>query len=237
MTLFEVCVDCVESALAAVEGGASRLELCASLAEDGLTPSLAFIEWAARTLAIPVMVMVRPRGGKFTYSDTEFLIMRREIDLVKAAGAAGVVSGILLPDHKIDIARTAALVQQAYPLPVTFHRAFDLTPEPFHALEELVAVGVSRILTSGQAVNAQLGLSLLSRLVEQAAGRINIMPGGGINPENIGEILARSRAGEVHFSASVVMGNSEQSTALFGPHHHRLTTAARVNQMARMGIL
>ena len=190
--LFEVCAEGVDGALAAEVGGADRVELCASLLEGGLTPSLGVIREAVSRLRIPVHVIVRPRGGDFLYSDAEFAAMARDVAVVRAEGAAGVVIGCLRADGSVDEARTSALVAAAAALPVTFHRAFDMTPEPLAALDALMRCGIARVLTSGQRVAASDGLALLRALVARAAGRIAVMACGGLRPSTVGEV---ARAG------------------------------------------
>ena len=198
---FEVCVDSAEAAIAAQEGGAHRVELCSDLIEGGLTPSHGTLRVARQRLRIAVMAMVRPRGGDFCYSETEFAVMREDLLAAKAAGADGVVFGILNPDGTVDRERTAELAGLARPLPVTFHRAFDVTRDPFEALDTLVALGVDRVLTSGQEPTVLEGLDLVVKLVEGAAGRIVVMPGGGITARNAGPIARASGARELHFAS------------------------------------
>lgn len=197
-TLLEVCVDSVEGAVAAQEGGADRIELCAGMPEGGITPSAGLMKEACRRMKLPVYAMIRPRGGDFLYSDHEFEVMGLDVEAVRACGVRGVVFGILTADGKIDCERMGELVQRARPLGVTCHRAFDMSRDPFEALEDLVALGVERVLTSGQRTSAMEGMDLLAQLVDRAAGRIRIMPGGGVRPENIATILRRTGAPEIH---------------------------------------
>jgi copper homeostasis protein len=199
--IFEVCVDSAEAAMAAEEGGAHRVELCSDLLEGGLTPSAGTIRVARERVRIGIMAMVRPRGGDFCYTDTEFSVMREDLRTAVALGVNGVVVGILHPDGTIDRERTAELIALARPLPVTFHRAFDVTRDPFEALETLVALGVERVLTSGQEPSAFEGLDLIAKLTRRAAGRIVVMPGGGITERNAGRIGAASGASELHFAS------------------------------------
>ncbi|HET9708635.1 MAG TPA: copper homeostasis protein CutC [Gemmatimonadales bacterium] len=183
--MLEACVDSVESALSAQAGGADRVELCDNLLEGGTTPSAGVIALCCARLRIPVHVLIRPRGGDFVYSDLELDVMRRDIAVARQHGAQGVVFGILLPDGAIDVPRTGALVAAARPLRVTFHRAFDFTADPDQALDDLIALGVDRLLTSGQAATALDGTGILARLVRRAAGRIAIAAGGGLSEENV----------------------------------------------------
>jgi copper homeostasis protein len=204
---FEVCVDSVESAVAAEQGGADRVELCSDLLEGGLTPSWGALKTARERLRLEIMAMVRPRGGDFCYSDFEFRAMQHDIAAAKDLGADGVVLGLLRPDGTIDEARTAQLVALARPLPVTFHRAFDMTRDPFEALESLIALGLDRVLTSGQEPTVWEGVGLIAELVRRAGRAIIVMPGGGITDRNIGRIVAGTGAREIHFGcASAVEG-------------------------------
>ena len=196
--LIEACVDSVPSALAAEAGGAGRVELCDNMIEGGTTPSAGTIAEAKARLRIPVFVMIRPRGGDFLYSDVEYDVMRRDIAHARALGADGVVLGLLDRGGSIDGARTTALVDAARPLPVTFHRAFDVARDPEEALEALVRLRVERVLTSGQATTAPEGAALITRLVRQAAGRIGILPGCGLDETNVREFVAQTGAREVH---------------------------------------
>jgi copper homeostasis protein len=195
--IIEVCVDSVESAIAAEQGGADRVELCDNLFEGGTTPSAGAIEAARRHLKIKLHVIIRPRGGDFCYSDIEFDIMKRDIAVAKELAADGVVIGVLQPDGEIDLERTRELVTLARPLSVTFHRAFDMARDPYRALEDLISLGVDRILTSGQEPSVIEGLDLIAALVRQAAGRILIMPGGGAE-RNLPKIFDVARVTEVH---------------------------------------
>ncbi len=193
----EVCVDSVESAIGAQAGGADRVELCDNLLEGGTTPSAGAIALARKHLTIGLQVIIRPRGGDFCYSDIEFAIMQHDIVVAKQAGADGVVIGILTPEGDVDIPRTRALIELARPLNVTFHRAFDMTRDPFKALEELIALGVDRILTSGQEESVIEGLDLISELVRRAGDRVIIMPGGGTE-RNLKKVVAQAGIKEAH---------------------------------------
>jgi copper homeostasis protein len=198
--VFEVCIDSVEAAIAAQEGGAHRVELCADLLEGGITPSAGTIHLARQRIDIGLNVIIRPRGGDFCYSDAEFEVMQHDIQLAKEAGANGVVIGILKEDGTVDEERTARLIQLARPLSVTFHRAFDMARDPYRALETLIELGVDRILTTGQEMSPLEGLDLIAELVRRAGDRVIIMP-GGITQRNIKKILEVSGAKEVHFVA------------------------------------
>jgi copper homeostasis protein len=198
---FEVCVDSVESALAAEQGGADRIELCSDLIEGGLTPSYGMLKAARAAVTLKVMAMVRPRGGDFCYSDAEFRVMQHDVATAKDVGADGAVFGLLLPDGTVDTARTRQLIALARPLPVTFHRAFDMTRDPYEALEALTALGVDRVLTSGQEPTVWEGAELIVELIRRANGRIIVMPGGGITDRNVGRIVAATGASELHFAS------------------------------------
>lgn len=196
--LIEACVDSVESAMSAVAGGARRVELCANLVEGGTTPSAGAITACRERLGIPIYVMVRPRGGDFLYSDIEYRQMHEDIQAAKWLGADGVVFGLLQPDGTVDIPRTRALTEAARPLDVTFHRAIDAARDPLEALDGLIAIGVDRVLTSGQAATALAGARTIAKLVKQAHGRLTILPGGGINERNVRQVVERTGAKEVH---------------------------------------
>lgn len=197
----EVAIDSIESARAAREAGAARVELCAGLIEGGVTPSAGMIELARREMAIGLHVMIRPRGGDFCYSPAELAVMQQDIQIAAQAGADGVVFGVLTVGGDVDVARTAELIALARPLRVTFHRAFDMTRDGRRSLEDLINLGVERVLTSGLESSALEGLPLIADLVRQAGERIIVMPGGGITERNVGRIVAGSGVREVHISA------------------------------------
>jgi copper homeostasis protein len=201
----EICVDNVESAIMAQNAGADRIELCTNLPEGGTTPGFGMISFVRNNLTIAVNVIIRPRGGDFLYSDPEYDIMRREIVACAECGIDGVVLGILLPGGEIDIERTAKLVEHARPMSVTFHRAFDMCYDPFIGLEDIIAAGADRLLTSGQKNKAEDGTGLISDLIAAADGRIIIMPGSGINSSNILTIAKETRAKEFHLTGRKVI--------------------------------
>jgi copper homeostasis protein len=198
--LVEVCVDTLASAIAAQSGGASRIELCSALSEGGLTPSSGTISQALKLLSLRIFVMIRPRAGNFVYSANDFDIMLKDIVIARESGANGIVSGILNPDDTVDVDHTRLLVEAASPLPVTFHRAFDLTPDPYKALEEIITCGCKRILTSGQQATAIEGQELISKLIRQAGDRVIIMPGSGLNEQNVDALIRTIGAKEIHLS-------------------------------------
>lgn len=198
--VIEVVIDSVHSAIAAAEGGASRVELCDNLFEGGTTPSAGTIQVVKEQIGIGVNVMIRPRGGDFLYSELEFEIMKKDIEMAKSFGADGVVFGILKEDGRVDRRRCLELINRSRPLNVTFHRAFDMLIDPFQALEELISMKVDRVLTSGQENSAFEGAELLSKLVEKAGDQIIVMPGGGITERNIAKIKEITKAKEYHIS-------------------------------------
>jgi copper homeostasis protein len=198
MPAVEICVDSVESALAAEAGGADRIELCSALAEGGLTPSLGLIRAVRRAVRLPVHVLLRPRPGDFVYSEAEMAILREDMVLAAEAAANGVVFGVLTAEGEIDERRTGALAALARPLTSTFHRAFDLTPDLDRALEAVIRTGADRVLTSGGEPTAMLGSATLKQLVQQARSRIAVMAGGGVLPATAGELAAKTGISEVH---------------------------------------
>lgn len=197
----EICANSVRSCIEAERGGAVRVELCAAIPEGGTTPSWGEMVVARRAISIDMNVIIRPRAGDFLYSDLEFEAMVADIDAARRAGVNGVVFGCLTAEGDVDIERNRELMAAAEGLSVTFHRAFDVCREPMIALEQIIALGFDRILTSGQEPNAMEGAGLIARLVEQAGDRIIIMPGCGINEGNIAEIKLITGAREFHFSA------------------------------------
>jgi copper homeostasis protein len=190
--LLEICAGSVTSCLAAQEGGAGRVEFCDNLLEGGTTPSYGAIASARDKLRIQLNVIIRPRGGDFLYSDVEFEVMERDIVACNKLGVDGVVIGLLTADGDIDITRTQRLVELAAPMPVTFHRAFDVARDPFKALEDIIATGCNRILTSGQEASAPEGAALIGKLQEAAGERLVIMPGAGVRLNNIAQLVAET---------------------------------------------
>ena len=200
----EICAFNLSSALIAQRAGADRIELCAGPEEGGVTPSAGLIRTARELLKIALYPIIRPREGDFLYSEEEFRIMLRDVDYCKQLGCNGVVIGLLQADGSVDQGRTARLVETAYPLGVTFHRAFDRTANPFEALEDIIRTGCERILTSGQRPVAMEGASLLNELVREADDRIVIMPGSGVRSANIAELAEKTGAVEFHTSARIL---------------------------------
>jgi len=196
--LVEACVETVDGARAAETGGAGRIELCAGLIEGGTTPSAGAIAQARERIAIPLFVIVRPRGGDFVYSDGDLGVMRHDIANAASAGADGVVIGALTSAGRVDSAIVRELVELARPMQVTFHRAFDLTRDFADALEALVDAGVDRVLTSGGAATAVEGIATLASLVRQAGNRIAVMAGGRITEATAAQIVRETGVREIH---------------------------------------
>ena len=207
MAILEICAGSVESAVAARNGGAKRIELCAALEIGGVTPSAGLIKEARKIEGLILNVIIRPRGGDFLYNEYEIACMEEDIRLCKTLGVDGVVIGALTADGDIDTAVCKRLIAAADGMSVTFHRAFDMCRNPRKALEELIDLGCNRVLTSGQAATAQAGIPLLKELVEQAAGRIIIMPGCGVSSANAAAILQATGATEIHASARKSVGS------------------------------
>jgi copper homeostasis protein len=223
--LLEISVEAVEGAAAAERGGADRIELCGDLSVGGVTPSVELIRGARKQVCLPIFSMVRPRGGDFVYSPEEFAAMKRDIDIAKEFRMDGVVLGILTPDKQVDVARTRKLVELARPLPVTFHRAFDECADLQKALEDVIQTGATCILTSGGAATAAEGSAVLGKLVEQAGGRIIILPGAGTNAGNIRKLVRETRAREFH---------SGLSSSLPRPHTDYSAFEAEVAKLAKI---
>jgi len=204
--IIEICANSAQSVVEAEAGGARRVELCAAIPEGGTTPSYGEIRTSqALTSSIDINVIIRPRGGDFLYTPAEVQSMMYDIEMAKQLGVHGVVFGCLTAGGDIDIKLMRQLIDAAKPLSVTCHRAFDVCRNPFEALEQLIELGVDRILTSGQQPDAVKGIPLIAKLVERAAGRIVIMPGCGVRTENIAKIEAETGAKEFHTSARTML--------------------------------
>jgi len=199
--LLEICCGSIDDAIQSQKGGANRVELCSALFLGGLTPSIGTIQEAKRRLKIPVITMVRPRGGGFCYTEAEFATMERDAEAAIDSGADGVVFGILKENGRIDQRRTERIRRIIGERQAVFHRAFDVTPDPFQALDQLIDLGITRILTSGQKDTAPEGVELIAKLVERAGKRIEILPGGGIRPYNVHDIVRRTRCRQIHMTA------------------------------------
>lgn len=201
--ILEVCCGSLASALRAVEGGAERIELCSALSLDGLTPSTGTLcLLRSRYPELRIHVLIRPREGDFVYTEDELQLMEADIRAAAAFGATAIVAGALTPESVVDVDATRRLRQAAPQLPFTFHRAFDRVADQAAALEQLIDLGCDRVLTSGGAATAEAGIPQISRLVSQAAGRITILPGGGVNSTNARRILDSTGATEIHGSCS-----------------------------------
>lgn len=201
MALLEVCAGSIESIRAAYQGGAARVELCSALSEDGLTPSIGMMRYAKSFNGLKVHVLIRPRCGDFVYTEDEIRCMEEDIKAAKGIGVDGVVIGALTREGELDIAVCQRLVKAAGDMNITFHRAFDVCSNPDEAIEQIIALGCNRLLTSGHEKNAEIGIPMLQRLVNRSAGRLIIMPGCGVNPGNAAKILEACGAEEIHASA------------------------------------
>ena len=233
--ILEVCVDSVESAVAAEQGGAERVELCADLEHGGTTPSTGTIKSVRQAVSMKVHVMIRPRGGDFCYSENDFEVMRRDILEIKKLGVDGLVFGILTHDGKIDRERTEILLKMARPLSVTFHRAFDETGDLFTALAELTRLGVDRVLTSGGRPAVEAGMQILARLVRDAGPSIKVLAGGGITPENVADVIEQTDVDEIHALRSVSESLEHSSSSPGSSHAPRMVVdATKVRTMVEI---
>lgn len=214
MRTLEVCCGSLASALAAVEGGATRIELCSALSLDGLTPSIGILqELRARFPWLLIHVLIRPREGNFVYSEAEVCAMERDIHETAANGASAIVAGALTETEELDKGTTSRLIRAAEGLPFTFHRAFDLIVDKPQALQQLNDLGVKRILTSGGAPTAEAGIPILHQLVQLCRDGISILPGGGVNRHNVLNILEKTGATEIHGSCSIQLPSGLQQTS------------------------
>lgn len=199
--MLEICIDCVASARAAMAGGANRVELCANLPEGGTTPSAGMIRAVRSAFSGGLMVIIRPRGYDFLYSEDEMQVMLEDIRIARELGADGVVIGCLTAGGRVDLDRCARLLERTKGMDVTFHRAFDMTCDLTKALEDIVSLGIRRVLSSGGKPDVPSGIPVLADLVSRAGGRISIMPGGGVTEDNIAEIVRATGTREIHLSA------------------------------------
>lgn len=220
--LLEISVETIGSAVAAERGGAHRIELCSDLSVGGVTPHADLMRKTRAAVKIPIFAMIRPRGGSFVYSDSELAQMRRDIELAQSCKMDGLVLGILRADNTVDIECTRELVKIAAHLPVTFHRAFDETPNLHEALEAVIETGATRILTSGGKPTAALGARFIADLVAAAGDRITILPGGGVNTSNFAEIIRATRAHEFHSGLGTTLPYGQSSEAAFFSAVHEL---------------
>lgn len=210
MYQLEVIAFSIASCTIAERAGADRIELCDNPGEGGTTPSYGMIKAARSKVSIALFPIIRPRGGDFLYSADEYEIIKQDVDVCKSLGCDGVVIGLLLPNSAIDVQRTSELVELAYPMDVTFHRAFDRVNDPFESLERVINSGCKRILTSGLHPTAEEGIDIIEQLVAQAGNRISIMPGSGIRSQNLQNIVFKSKAFEFHSSARTILNSSMQ---------------------------
>jgi copper homeostasis protein len=214
--LFELCVTTIEAARAAESGGADRIELCSQLSVGGVTPSIDLMTQAIAALSIPVYVLIRPRTGNFVFSPAEFGQMKVQIQQAKAAGAAGVAVGVLLPNGRVDVERTRELVALAKPMKITFHRAFDETSDVAEALEDVIRTGVDCLLTSGGEPDVLAGAESIAKLRKLARGRLDVMAGGGLQLTSLVEVLRRTGVSHLHGSLSRRPGSHSDG----GPKHN-----------------
>jgi copper homeostasis protein len=206
--LFELCAPGLAAAIAADRGGADRIELCTDLRVGGVTPDEELLANVLEAVSIPVHVLIRPRAGDFVFSDEEFALMQHQIEAAKEAGASGVALGVLLPDGRVDVESSRTLTELARPMHVTFHRAFDETIDLVEALEDVILTGADTLLTSGGASDALTGASSIAGLRERAGNRIELMAGGGLRLENLGELVRRSGVNCVHGSLTRSQGST-----------------------------
>jgi len=203
--ILEVCAFNIQSCIVAEQVGAQRIELCDNPKEGGTTPSYGTIQRVKEKVSIALYPIIRPRAGDFLYNEDEFAIMRKDIEVCKQLGCEGISTGIQLKDSSIDTERMKRMVEWAYPMGVTCHKVFDITPEPFAALEALIDCGCERILTSGLKATAVEGMDMLAKLIAASEGRIIIMPGGGVRANNISILAEKTGAKEFHTSARVIV--------------------------------
>lgn len=231
--LLEICVNSLQSALAARQGGARRIELCQDLASGGITPSAGLIRYCVQHLEMETRVLIRPRSGNFTYSSQELEVIAADIKMCRDLGAAAVVIGFLNSEGDIDVPLTKEMVKLALPMEVTFHRAFDACRHPQEALEQLIDCGCHKLLTSGCAPTAMEGASLIRQLMQQAQGRIGIIAASGITPDNVRQVVEATGVNEVHGSCKRVGTCEDGGTELF-PFTETVTDASQVAEMVRI---
>jgi copper homeostasis protein len=237
--LLEVCVGSLDDAIVAAKGGADRIELNAALGLGGLTPSLGLVQQVLQSVSIPVIVMLRPREGGFCYSAAEWQTLLCDLERFREMGVAGFAFGFLQEDRRIDLTRCREIHQKIDHREAIFHRAFDLVPDPFLALEQLIDLGFDRILTSGQQPTAWEGRDLIRRLIDQARGRIEILPGSGIHSENVRDLLRDTGAKQIHASLKrrcidPTTRGSNISFSPFDEEGYLATDLAKVIEMRRI---
>jgi copper homeostasis protein len=225
--ILEISVESIEAAAAAERGGASRIEFCSNARVGGTTPSRELLKAVRERVSVPIFSMVRPRGGDFSCSEAEFEVMRRGVDEAKECGMDGVVLGLLTADREIDVERSAQLVELARPLPVTFHRAFDECRDLHRSLEDVIATGATRLLTSGGRPTAPEALGVLGELVRSAGKRMIVLPGSGIHAGNIREVVQETGAREFHAGLSSVVNSVAGDIGAFEAEVRRMAGALR----------
>ena len=229
--LLEICIDRLESVLAAEAGGANRLEVCGSLVAGGTTPSRGLIEHCQAVCQLDLMMMIRPHDGSFCYGRDDLEIMQRDIRLAGELGVRGVVFGALREDGRVDMASCRRLMDAARPLEVTFHRAFDLARDPFEALDVLLELGVDRLLTSGQAPSAAQGAACIGELVRRSENRLVVMAGAGMDAANVKQVIRQTGASEIHASASVAVDDTACQRELGFGASYRVTCRRKVREL------
>ena len=225
----EISVDSLAKALAAERAGAHRIELCSDLSQGGLTPEAQLLRSVRQKVRIPIFAMIRPRGGDFAYSDIEYAGMEREMETARGMRVDGLVFGILQRDGQVDVRRTQRLVELARPLPVTFHRAIDVSADIHKALQHVIQTGAVRVLTSGGAATAPEGAACLAKLVKAASGRIVVMPGCGITASNVRQIVKSTGAHEFHAGLSSVIQGDDPGELHFASEVRRLVETLAVS--------
>jgi copper homeostasis protein len=213
--LLEIIASTVDDCVAAESGGANRVELCAAIAAGGLTPSLGTLVEAKKQVRLPLMAMVRPRAGGFCYSDADFAVMRRDAALLLEHGADGIVFGILHFDGRVDAKRCGKMLELAGGRQTVFHRAFDVVPDPLRAVDELIDLGFTRVLTSGQQKTALEGSDLIRKLIDCARGRIEVLPGAGVRAHNVEQLLHATGCRQVHLTAFTAQVDASAVTTRF----------------------
>lgn len=232
-SIIEICCNSLQSALNAQLAGADRIELCTGLMEGGMTPSLGLIEEVVSQLRIPVYVLIRPRGGDFCFSDSEFKVMLRDIEWCKQTGVKGIVSGVLNDDATINREKTQLLMHASAPMDFTFHRAFDVVPDPVMTIQILKAIGCKRILTSGGSAIAYNGRKFIKAFVKSAAPEISILSGGGVNEQNVQPLIRDTGIQEVHFSATAIIKSYSERECSQITTQTDLERATHLVQLAR----
>ncbi len=232
--LLEVCIDSIESAVAAKEGGADRLEVCSSLAGGGTTPSLGLVKQCVADIQLPVMMMIRPHEGGFVYQENDLQTMLTDIEVAQSIGVCGVVFGALTEERQIDLEQCQRLLAASASLQTTFHRAFDLVEDPIDSMDQLIEMGFDRLLTSGQAATAQEGIPLIRQLCDRAQDRIALLAGAGVNSQNAQQIVTATGVRELHASASLLGSGQHQGNVQFGTD--RRVTSAELVQAIRKSL-